>query len=90
MDMKQIEINRLRGVVREQAEELELVKKERKEVIRDFTGVLWRLLRELERGNTISEERQKVIKKYYDKYTSDINTACNGRECKVFRWIIYL
>lgn len=68
MDMKQIEINRLRGVVREQAEELELVKKERREVIRDFTGVLWRLLRELERGNTISEERQKVIKKYYDKY----------------------
>lgn len=78
MDMKQIEINRLRGVVREQAEELELVKKERKEVIRDFTGVLWRLLRELERGNTISEERQKVIKKYYDKYIPLHNEYLEG------------
>lgn len=66
------------NIIQEQAREIKELREEKYKVIADFTGVLFRLSQELARGNTLSEERQKIIKKYYDKYIQIHNEHLGG------------
>ncbi len=77
MDYKQIEINRLRGVVSELEEEKESLQKkidiletERHNIIADYACLLGRLVTELRRGDTISDRRQEIIKAKFEKYNA--------------------
>ena len=77
MDYKQIEINRLRGVVSELEEEKESLQKkidiletERQNIIADYACLLGRLVTELRRGDTISDRRQEIIKAKFEKYNA--------------------
>lgn len=77
MDYKQMEINRLRGVVRElEAEKESLQGKinnletEKHNIIADYACLLGRLVTELRRGDTISDGRQEIIKAKFEKYNA--------------------
>lgn len=77
MDYKQIEINRLRGVVSELEEEKESLQKkidiletEKHNIIADYACLLGRLVTELRRGDTISDRRQEIIKAKFEKYNA--------------------
>lgn len=77
MDYKQMEINRLRGVVRElEAEKESLQGKiieletEKHNIVADYACLLGRLVTELKRGDTISDRRQEIIKAKFEKYNA--------------------
>lgn len=77
MDYKQMEINRLRGVVRElEAEKESLQGKinnletEKHNIVADYACLLGRLVTELRRGDTISDRRQEIIKAKFEKYNA--------------------
>lgn len=77
MDYKQIEINRLHGVVREFEAEKEILQEkinkletERHNIIADYACLLGRLVTELRRGDTISDRRQEIIKAKFEKYNA--------------------
>lgn len=77
MDYKQMEINRLRGVVRELEEEkeslqekIDILETEKHNIVADYACLLGRLVAELRRGNTISDRRQEIIKAKFEKYNA--------------------
>ena len=77
MEFKQIEINRLRGVVREieaekesLPEKIDILETEKHNIVADYACLLGRLGTELRRGDTISDRRQEIIKAKFEKYNA--------------------